>query len=428
MSETKPLGFWILTTLVAGNMIGAGVFLLPASLAIYGSISILGWLLTTIGAIFLALVFASLSQKISAIGGPYAYCKNTLGRFWGFFVAYNYWMGMWVGSASVAIALNGYLQFFLPALADNPLYGFMISVAVIWSLTLINIMGVQVAGYFQLVFTVLKLLPLFIIIVLGIGQVEMHNLGDFNVSALSNFHAVIAAAALTLWSFIGLESASVPADKVHLPKKNIPRATIVGTLLASGIYILSVIVIFGTVSNAELVNSTAPYALSASNILGPIGSLSIAIIAVISCYGSLNGWILLQGQVPYAAALDNMFPKIFLSVDKQGTPIAGLIISSALTTLLLSMSLQMSLIAQFNLVISMAVFSTLIVYVLTTIAQLVMLKKDNIMEVGTKYITAIIALSYSIWMIYGLDNSDIVYGACLSLLAVPIYFLFIMKK
>lgn len=424
-NKAKPLGFWMLSALVAGNMVGAGIFLLPTSLAAFGSISLLGWLITTIGAMLLALVFSTLSKNMPLSGGPYAYCRAAYGDFMGFLVAYNYWIGMWVGSASVALAFTAYLSFFYPVIANDSVLSFIVSVGVVWSLTTINIFGVRAAGLIQVIFTVLKLLPLILLSVVGIFYVELDKLSDFNVSGLGHMDAMVGAAALTLWSFIGLESASIAADKVETPTKVIPRATIFGTLIAAITYIVSTFVIFGTVDNHELVNSTAPYALSAENIFGRSGGAIIAFGAIFSCYGSLNGWIMLQGQLPLAAAKDGVFPKIFGKVNANGTPVIGLIIASMLITMLLALSIDMKLIEQFKLIISIAVFATLIAYVFTTIGEMILFHKYPEKFSSSNFIKAtiisILALLYSVWMIYGLGYDIIFYGSLLFMSGFPVY-------
>ncbi len=424
-NATKPLGFWMLSALVAGNMIGAGIFLLPASLAAFGSISLIGWFITTIGAIVLALVFCNLSKNMPALGGPYAFCKAAYGDFVGFMVAYNYWIGMWVGSASVALAFTGYLSYFFPAIASDSMLSFVISIAVVWSLTAINIIGIKAAGLVQLFLTILKLLPLILLSMIGLFYIDLGRLTDFNVSGLSNIDAVVGAAALTLWSFIGLESASIPADQVQNPKTTIPRATICGTILTAIVYMVSTFVIFGTVSNSELVASSAPYALSAQAVFGGMGGALIAFGAILSCYGSLNGWIMMQGQLPLAAARDNLFPKIFSKTNSKDTPYVSLIISAVFMTILLVLTIDLQLIEQFNMIISIAIFSTLIVYVFTTVAEIILYYKVPEKFSSSNFIKSCIisslAFTYSVWMVYGIGIEMIKYGIVLFLTGIPIY-------
>ena len=165
--SAKKLGLWMCTALVVGNMIGSGIFLLPSALAAYGPISIFGWLVTSAGAIVLALVFGRLARLVPKTGGPYAYTREGFGDFGGFLIAWGYWIALWAGNAAVAVAFSGYLGFLIPPIADNQFAGLFTALAAIWLLTWINIRGVQEAGAIQLITTVLKLVPLLFVAVLG---------------------------------------------------------------------------------------------------------------------------------------------------------------------------------------------------------------------------------------------------------------------
>jgi basic amino acid/polyamine antiporter, APA family len=424
--KQQKLGLWMLTALVAGNMIGSGIFLLPASLAEFGSISLLSWIATAAGALLIALVFAKLGTVMPRIGGPYAYCREAFGDFVGFQMAYNYWIALWVGNAAIAVAFTGYLSFFFPVLDKNPLLSCAVSVTLVWLITFINLLGVRHAGIFQLLTTILKLVPLLLIALVGIFYIHPHYLADFNLTGKSNFVAFSSAATLTLWSFIGLESASVPAGHVDNPTRNIPRATILGVLIATTVYILSSIAVMGSMPLSQLVHSNAPYAEAARLMFGPIGSVIVAIGAVISCLGALNGWILLQGQIPLAAAQDKLFPKLFEKKSANGTPISGLIISSILITLLLLMTLSHSLVKQFTIIILLATLASLIPYFLTTMAELVIFLKypvlfENRKKLLGSVIIAVLAGIYSFWVIIGSGKETVFYGTLLLLSSVPVY-------
>jgi len=429
MSNSAParhkLGLWMLTALVAGNMIGSGIFLLPASLASYGSISLLSWIFTCAGAILLALVFAKLSTVMPRIGGPYAYCREAFGDFVGFQMAYNYWIALWVGNAAIAVAFTGYLGFFWHGLAGNNQLSCLVSIAIVWLMTFINLIGIRRAGAVQLVTTILKLLPLILIASLGLLFIQPHNFADFNISGKTNLAAFSGAATLTLWAFIGLESASVPADDVENPKRNIPRATIFGVLITAVIYILSSIAVMGTIPLKELAHSTAPYADAARIMFGPIGSILVAAGAVISCFGALNGWTLLQGQIPLAAARDNLFPKVFMKESRYGTPVVGLVVSSVLITLLLLLTLDQGLVKQFTFIILLATLASLIPYFFTTMAELIIFMKFPQEFSGKRIlgsvIIAILAGAYAFWTIIGSGQETVFYGTLLFFSSIPIY-------
>ena len=316
----RGLGLWMATALVVGNMIGSGVFLLPSSLASYGGVSIVAWLLTTAGAVLLALVFARLGRAYPQTGGPYAYSRKAFGDFVGFQTAWGYWIAIWAGNAAIAVAFVSYLSTFWGALATNALLAAAVAVAAIWTLTVVNAFGVRYGGWVQGVTTVLKLVPLLAIATVGLLFFDGGNFGAFNASGGSVFGSVTAAAALTLWAFIGLESATVPAEDVADPKRTIPRSTIIGTLVTALVYILGTVAVMGVIPASVLAGSNAPFADAAAEMFGGWAGDAVAIGAIVAAFGALNGWILLQGQIPMAAARDRLFPAVFGRTGRSGAP------------------------------------------------------------------------------------------------------------
>ena len=425
MKPKKSLGFWILTSLVIGNMVGSGVFLLPASLASFGTISIFSWIFTSVGAVLIALVFVRLSTIMPKTGGPYAYCRAGLGDFSGFQIAFNYWVAIWVGNAAISNALTSYLAVIWPAIKyDHPLR-YIIEVGVIWVLTLVNVCGVRQAGILQLITTILKLIPLILIAFVGIFFIHSTNLLTVNVTHHSNLYAFSGAATLTLWAFIGLEAASVPADNVIHPKRNIPLATITGTLVAAVIYILCTISIMGIIPIHQLASSASPFADAAQIIFGAWGKWLLDIGAVIACAGTLNGWILLQGQIPMAAAKDGLFPQFFAKESKNGTPANGLVFSSMLVSLLLLLTLNQSLVSQFTTIILLAVLASVIPYAYTAVSEIALFIKypENFQKYHfTKsLILASLAFLYAAWAIIGAGETVVFYGALLFFFCIPLY-------
>lgn len=429
--KTNPkanLGFITLTALVVGNMIGGGIFLLPASLASFGTISILGWVLTGIGSIFLALLFANLSRRLPFTGGPYVYAHEGFGNFMGFLIAYNYWIALWVGNAAVAVTLAGYLGVFWPALnadasgAYNPLLAFAVKAGSVWLFTWINIMGVRGVGRIQIITTLLKISPLLIICFFGLTKIQPIYLTEFNLTGESNWTALSGAATLTLWAFIGLESATVPAEEAKRVS-DISRATICGTLIAAVIYILSTITIMGLIPDITLRHSTAPFADAATLLFGPKMQWVIAATAIISCVGALNGWILLQGQVPMAAARDGLFPRIFAKLGRNGTPVAGQIISSCFITVLLILTINTTLVKQFTFIVLLATLAFLIPYFISAMAELMLLlkSKEPSQKLIKPAIIASIAGIYSFWTIIGAGKEVVFYGTLLFFSGIPVY-------
>ena len=421
-SEKRVLGFWTSTSLVVGNMIGSGIFLLPAALAVYGGISIFGWMFTTIGAILLALVFVNLSREFPNIGGPYLYARKGFGDFSGFIVAYGYWVSILCGNAAISIALVSYLAIFIPTLSEQPLLGAFGALVNLWFLTLINSAGIRVAGRFQFITTVLKIFPLIAIAFFGIFYFEANHFVPLNISSENSFTAITATAALTLWAFLGLESATIPADNIKNPKRTIPRATLTGTLIAAFVYIFATVSVMGIISPSDLANSNAPFADAATQMWGSVAGYIVAAAGVVACFGALNGWILLQGQMPLAAAIDNLFPKRFANLSKVGTPVFGLILSSVLISLIMMMNFTQGLVEKFTFVILLATLATLVPYLFSTLAQLkfIYLARNNKKLIKLLIIT-ILAFLYSVWAVIGLGTYTIIWGVIFISTGIPIF-------
>jgi len=423
----RALGLWASMALVIGNIIGSGIFLLPASLAPFGGISIVGWLFTAAGAMFLALLFARLASMAPKVGGPYAYTRMGFGDFAGFWIAWGYWISVWTGNAALAVALVSYLQGIVPILGQYHWLSALVAIGAIWLVTWINLMGIKQAGIFQVITTIMKLMPLVALGALGLFYVHWNHFVPFNMSGQSPFAAVTAVATLTLWAFLGVESATIPADDVENPSTTIPRATVLGTLVTALVYILSFVAVMGIVPLAQLAKSSAPYADAADLIWGHWAFYAVAIGAVISCLGNLNGFTLIQGQVPMAAAQDRLFPKVFGSMSQRGVPWFGVAISSVLVTLLLvfNYSGSNSLVQIFTFIILLATLTTLVPYAFCAMAELLLLIQHRAEFSPRRLIgfsvIGIVAFIYSVWTVYGAGAQTVLLGFLLLLLGLPAY-------
>lgn len=423
--SAKKLGLWMCLALVVGNMIGSGIFVLPAALAAIGPISIAGWLATSTGAIILALIFGRLARLVPKSGGPYAYTREGFGDFAGFLIAWGYWIALWAGNAAVAVAFAGYLGFLIPVIGGSKLASLAAALAAIWLLTWVNARGVREAGTVQLITTVLKLVPLLIVGIVGLAFIDPGHFTPVNLSGNSAAAAVAASAALTLWAFLGLESATVPAGDVVDPERTIPRATILGTSFAAVVYIVVTVVAFGVVPLPELASSSAPLADVARVMWGGVGAILVAIAACVSTFGTLNGFTLLTGQVPLSAAQDDLFPRQFARLSKANTPVFALVVSSILASILIAMNFSKGLVDQFIFIILLATLTTLVPYLFCALAEL-MIYITKGRTIAGKSLGPVIALAiggflYSSWAIYGAGPEIVFFGFLLLLAGVPVY-------
>lgn len=418
----SKLGQWASTSLVLGNMIGSGIFLLPASLAAYGGISLLGWVVSSIGALLLAKVFASLSGMIPNSGGPFTYTRAGMGDFAGFLVAWGYWISVLCTNAAITVAMLGYLGVFFPVLNDSPLSSIALGVSIIWLLTWVNNRGVYQAGHVQLITTVLKVIPLLLVTIVGLLYFKLDHFKPFNLSGQTNLEAIVQTTTLTLFAFLGVECATIPSEHIHDSKTTIPKATWWGTLFSILIYILSSISIMGLIPPETLQHSTAPFADGADLIWGTPGRYLIATGAVISTFGALNGWLLIQGQIPLAAARDNIFPKLFSKLNSRQSPSTGIILSSLLVTILLMTNYTKGLNKAFEFMILMSTLLVLAPYLFSAASYMILSQSAQDRSIKNwVWLIGLGAFFFSLFAVIGSGKEVVFWGFILLMLGVPFY-------
>ena len=424
LPEKNKIGLWTSTSLVVGNMIGAGVFLMPAALASYGSISLLGWMFSAIGSFFLARVFGNLSKLAPQVtGGPYGYTRLGLGDFAGFLVAWGYWISTACANAAITISLVSALSTFFPVLSGNAVYSVSTGLIAIWLLTWINTRGVVVSGKVQLFTTILKLVPLFVIAVGGLFFIRLENFQPFNSSGTSIWSAIQATATFTMFAFVGIECASIPASTVDNPAKTIARATMLGLLIAALVYILGSVSLMGILSPAQLKNSVTPYADAAVLMFGPTAKYWVSAGIAIAAFGALNGWILIQGQMPYAIAKDKLFPAVFAKENRRKVPYMGMLINSVVVSLFMTMNYTKGLVEQFRFLLLLAVLTIFIPYIFSTTAYMLisLLRKKDKKGLISAALIAVPAFAYSLWAIAGCGEKTVYYGFLVLMAGIPFY-------
>tara|TARA_Y100000768_G_scaffold181899_1_gene136232 strand:+ start:725 stop:2026 length:1302 start_codon:yes stop_codon:yes gene_type:complete len=409
-------------SLVMGNMIGAGIFMLPVSLSKYGSISIFGWIISGIMAFTLASIFRKLSKKYPGESGPFHYTEKSFGKFIGFFVIWGYWISILLVNASLAIAVTSYSTIFIKNLND-PVLSLSFAVFIIILIGIINAFGIKKVGQFQFITTILKIIPLLATIIIGFFVFNHSNFTPINISTETNLEALTITTALTFFAFLGIESATIPADGIKNPKSTIPKATIIGTSLTFLIYVLSSIAIIGIMSPSEIVLSNAPYADAMGFVLGESAKSIIAIFAIISGLGCLNGWTLLQIEIPKSLAKKKLLGSIFSDIGSNRVPIKGLIISTILVIILLCLNYTKGLTNIFTYLILTSTFCTLILYFFISLSEIINVFKNKkpISEYSGSLATGIFAFLFCIWMIIGVGIESIISGIILLSLSIPIY-------
>ena len=418
--EARQLGIWMCLALVVGNMIGSGIFLLPANLAPLGANAIWGWVITIGGAMCLATVFAGLAKAVPDAGGPYDYVARSLGAPPAFLVMWSYWISTWVTNSAIAIAAVSYLSTLAPGFFAVPGIAPLIAIVFVAFFTAVACTGAHVSGGVQILTSVLKIMPLvaamvIALIVLGQGGHQ----AQFAPTPVTP-NGIAGAAALTLWAMLGFECAAVPAARVKDPARTIPRATLIGTLAVGLIYLAASSSVFLLLPADVAAKSPAPFADLVGAFWGPTASLFVVFFAAISCLGALNGWVLLQGEVPLSLARRGVFPQWFGKVNSRGMPVRAQVLSSTLSMLLVAANYTRGLTELFAFMALLATVATLVLYLFATISALRMMARGE-MSRGPLLITLVGGV-YALWTFYGAGKEATLWGLLLLMTAIPVWF------
>ena len=423
--HTRRFGLPTATALVMGNIIGGGIFLLPASVAPYGTLSLLAFAVLTVGAIALALVFGRLARRDPSTGGPYVHARAAFGDFAGFLSAWSYWTMTWVSNAALAVAAVGYVHVLAPGHASKGM-DLTIALLALWLPGLANLAGTRWVGAVQLVSTVLKFVPLLFVAVVGLFYFDPGNMGPFNAGGGSAVGGMSAAAAILLYSYLGVESASMSAGEMENPERNVGRASVLGTIGAAVVYLLGTVAVFGTVAHKDLVNSTAPFSDAVDAMFGGTwGGTLIALAAVVSIVGALNGWILMSAQAPYAAARDGLFPAVF-TAKRRGVPTVGVFVGVILASVLTVVNYTSGSNGVFATLVLITTFSATVPYLLAAGAQLYFLLAGRRDEVRTgrfvwDLVLALAGFGFSFWLVSGAGYAAVYQGVLFLFAGVLVY-------
>jgi arginine:agmatine antiporter len=399
----RKLGPVLATLFVTGNMVGSGLFLLPATLGAIGGISVFTWVLATIGALLVAVLYARLGVLAPWAGGPYAYARATLGRYFGFQTNYIYWISSWVGNVGIALAVTGYAAELLPAL-KAPILSATVTSGIIWLMVLANIIGPRIVGGIEAIALCVGLAPALIIGIAGWAWFDPTLfMESWNVSGKPAIEVIPASMVLVFWAFTGLESAAVAVDVIDNPRRNLPIAALLGVAIAAAVYMACCTVLMGIVPARELAESSAPFALVATRMFGPAVAAAIVLTTMLKAMGTHGGWTLVCAATSKAAA-DGSFPRLFARTDRRGIPARGLLVHGALMTGATFATMSPSIGQQFNKLIDVSVVLTLVCYCYSAIALCRMRRwRDS----GAKrdWLIAIAAFAFSAWVIVASDLS-----------------------
>lgn len=422
-AKSNKIGVVQLTILTMVNMMGSGIIMLPTKLAEIGTISIVSWLVTAVGSTALAYAFAQCGMFSRKSGGMGGYAEYSFGKAGNFMANYTYGVSLVIANTAIAISAVGYGSEFLGATL-SPLSIALWTIFTLWLATILNFGGARITGNISS-FTIWGvIIPVVGISIIGWkwfdGSMYVNSWNPHNVPT---FEAIGVSISMTLWAFLGLESACANADAVENPEKNVPIAVLGGTLGAAVIYIVSTNVIAGIVPNLELANSTAPFGLAFAHMFNDTIGKVIMGLMVMSCFGSLLGWQFTIAQVFKSSAEEGYFPAFFKKVTSKDAPIVGMVTITALQTLLYLMTISPSLNKQFNVLVDLAVVTNVIPYLLSMAALAVLLKAENVapQKYKTTVFVAFIGSLYSIYALYAAGEQAMLYGSIVTFVGWTLY-------
>jgi APA family basic amino acid/polyamine antiporter len=431
----EGFGLPVAIALIMGSIIGVGIFNLPTSLASIGPITLVSMGLTTVGAIALALMFAALSRRLPADGGPYAYARVAFGNRLGFFNAWSYWISAWAGNAGIAVGWVLYVEVFINK-SHNKLITVLLVLVGLWVPAFINMSGVKNMGSVQMVTTVLKFVALAFMSIVGLFYIKSANFTPWNVSGESAISAIGSGMAIALFSYIGVEVASVAAGKVRDPDRNVPKSTVFGTLATAVVYMLSLTAVFGIVPSSQLADSNAPFSTAVNTMFGGTwAGYIMSVVVIISGFGALNGWTMICAEMPLAAAKDGLFPDRFKNLSAKGVPVFGIVSATALASIAMAVNYIGSGGATvFTTLILMTGITVAIPYGFSALAQIKWRISDNRAMHTPRFVrdmvVAVLALVFSVlFIVYSRNTGQsfftywapfLLAGGAL-LLGIPVY-------
>ena len=413
--QIKRMNLMQLTFIVAVNMMGSGIIMLPTNMAQVGAISLLSWVVTALGSMAIAYGFAQAGLFNQRPGGMSAYAEDAYGKSGYFLVFFLYFLSLAIGNVAIAISAVGYLSAFAPFLKATPIATCLSVIALLWLTTVANFGGPSVTGRIGSVTVWGVIIPVGLLSLVGWFWFKPDVFAAaWNPKGMSLLEGMGSSISLTLWAFLGMESAAQNSAAVENPKRDVPLACMFGTLGAAVIYVLSTTVIQGIVPNAELAASTGPFGTAYSHMFSPaVGSIIMG-LAVIACLGSLLGWQFTIATTGKAAADERMFPAFFSNVNSMGAPIVGMIVLAVVQTLLALSTISPSLSEQFSVLVNLAVVTNVVPYVIALSALMVMMQAAGVTAAVYRRNVAIalVAMLYSVYALYA-SGKDAVLGGML---------------
>jgi APA family basic amino acid/polyamine antiporter len=422
---SKPLGFWMCSSLVVGNIIGMGIFVLPSALAPFGLNAFIGWAITLMGCLCIAHLFARLAGSLPNEDGPYGYTRRAFGNGAAFFVMWCYWVSIWLTNATLVVGIVGYLAALAPALAAKPWLQQLVAHALVWTFILVNLRGARTSGAVQVLATLLKLLPLAGAVLLG-AYVLLTDPGAYAAHLPQtplSLEATAAAATVSLFAMLGVECATIPARQVADPERTIPRATMFGTFATAAIYVMVTAVLLLLLPQAELARSAAPFVDLFQRYWSADAGRWLAVFVVISGIGALNGWTMIAGEVTVSFANHAVFPAVFKRSNRFGAPTWALVLAGLLASAMIQMNYSRTLSEAFSFLIAMVTAANMPLYLLAGAAVIKLCKRGVVAPGALLYGSAVLTILYCAWAFYGMGRESMWWAVVLGAISLPVFHL-----
>ncbi|WP_305403480.1 putrescine-ornithine antiporter [Photobacterium leiognathi] len=423
-SSSNKMGLMGLTTIVTVNMMGSGIILLPSSLAATGGIALLAWIITALGALAIAYAFAKCGMYCTDEGGMSAYAEKVHGKSSFFIASYTYYVCLVISAVAIAVSCVGYLEYFIPWLKETPIHTFVGVISILIITMFANVRGAKITGQISTVTVWGIIIPVLGLSIIGWFWFDTKIFAEaWNPHDVSVTSAIYSGMALTLWAFLGIESAGANSGIVENPERNVPLACMLATVFSAATYIASTTVIQGIIPNDILAKSDSPFGLVFAQMFNPFVGEIITAMAIMACVGSLLGWQFTNAQVSKVAADMRLFPKIFSDVNKYDAPFKGMMIMLALELLLAVMTISPTLLKQFNVLVNLAVFINMVPYILSLTALGIIMKQANVgkKEYNTGIFVGSVAVIYSIYGAYSTGEEAVFYGTVITLFGYFFY-------
>ena len=418
-TDARRIGLFSATMLVAGNMIGSGIFMMPTVMASIGGIATFGWLITVPGAFVVGYMFARLAQADPKAGGPYAYAREGLGDFAGFQCNLLYWFSNVVANIAIATSITGYLTVFIPALR-NPYLAACSTMTMIWLSAVLNMIGPRLVTRFETFTTLLGVGPIVLVGILGWIYFDPAVFrAGWDPAGISAMQATSSAVSIMFWGFMGVESASVAASVVEDPKRNVARATMLGVLISALVYVLATTAVMGIIPNEELRHSSAPFADATMRAIGPVGAVLITLCAIAKAAGCLGGWTLINAETALATARDGLFPSVFARTDARGVPVRGLVVVSVLMTVILFATLSPSVGEGFTVLADISVLLVLAPYIFSAVSVFPYVMSRTIGRIVL--VPAVLTIVYCLYIIVASAGTAVAISMALVMLTAPLF-------